>query len=130
MRVVVDANALFGALIRDSTNRRIILHGVHDLFVPRWIWDELTRKEAMLLAKAGVPHSAFYLALERIRSNVSMVPQQAIWPHIDAAFAAGVDRKDVPYIAAALAIDGAVWSHDRPLADRAPVPVVTTADLA
>jgi predicted nucleic acid-binding protein len=50
--IVVDANILFGALLRDSTNRNLMLHGNLDLHAPEWLWDELTRNREFLVKKS------------------------------------------------------------------------------
>ena len=129
--LVVDANVLFGALLRDSTNRNLILHGQLDLHAPDWLWDELERNRAFLVKKSRVTNAAFDLLMEGLRDHVRSIPLAAIEPHMEAALGRlnDEDELDAPYVAAALAIGGGVWSHDKALGEKAGVPVFTTGEI-
>lgn len=129
--LVVDANVLFGALLRDSTNRRLILHGQLELHAPAWLWDELERNRPFLIKKSRASREAFDLLIEGLKEHVRSVPLAAIEAHIATALGRLLedDELDAPYAAAALAIGGGVWSHDKALCERAGVPVYTTGEI-
>lgn len=129
--LVVDANALFGALLRDSTNRNLILHGQLDLHAPEWLWDELERNRAFLVKKSGAPDAAFDLLIEGLQDHVRSIPLATIEPHMETALERldEEDEFDAPYVAAALAIEGGIWSHDKTLGTNAGVPVYTTGEI-
>lgn len=129
--LVVDANVLFGALLRDSTNRNLILHGQLDLHAPDWLWGELERNKAFLVKKSRATNAAFDLLIEGLQDHVRSIPLATIEPHMPVALErlGKRDELDAPYVAAAVAINGGVWSHDKALAKRAGVPVLTTRDI-
>lgn len=129
--LVVDANVLFSALLRDGTTRHVILYGDFDLHAPEHLFDELTRNRAYLVAKSGATEGAFDLLLDAMRDRIRVIPTEVIRPHVAGAIAAlgKKDELDAPYVAAALAIRGGLWTQDKRLAKKARIPVFTTADL-
>ena len=129
--LVVDANILFGALLGDNTNRNLILHGQLDLHAPEWLWDELERNRSYLVKKSRATDAAFDLLMEGLRDYVRSIPLATIEPHMETALERldGQDEFDAPYIAAALAIEGGVWSHDKMFGAKAGVPVLTTGEI-
>lgn len=128
----MDANVLFSALLREGTTRHLILHAGLDLHTPADLWEEFERNRAYLVGKSGASEGSFDLLLEALRARIADVPMEVIRPHLNVALRrlGPADRLDAPYVAAALAIEGAVWSHDKRLARKARVRVVTTAELA
>ena len=129
-RVVLDANILFGALLRDGTTRRLLLYGGLDLHTPAAIWGEFERNRAYLLAKSKATEAAFDLLVEALRDRVSEVPVAVVRERMEEAEASlgGNDELDAPYVAAALAIGATLWTQDKGLLAKAPVPVLNTAD--
>lgn len=123
---------MFSALLRDGTTRHHILHGRLDLHTPADLWQEFERNRAYLVAKSRTAEASFDLLLEALRARIADVPMEVIRPHLGEAFRrlGRADRLDAPHVAAALAIGGGVWSHDKRLARRADVRIVTTAELA
>lgn len=128
---VVDANVLFAALLRDSTTRHLLLYGDLELHTPDHIWDEFERNRQHLLEKSRATEPAFDLLVESLDARLADIAPQVIEPHLDDALEAiGESHElDAPYVAAAVAIDGSLWTHDKRLQDRAPVPVLTTSDV-
>jgi predicted nucleic acid-binding protein len=130
-RIVVDANVLLGALLRDGTTRRLLLYGGLDLHTPETIWAEFGRNRAHLLAKSRATQAAFDLLVEALRDRIAGVPLALIRQHLgEAEVSLGAsDMLDAPYVAAALALGATLWTQDKALQAKAPVPVVSTADV-
>lgn len=129
--IVVDANVLFAALLRDGATRHILLFGRLDLHTPEHFFDEFARNRPYLLAKSRATEAAFDLLVDSLRDRVADVPLAVIRPHLARALeeTGRKDALDAPYVAAGLAIGGALWTHDRRLAAKISVPILTTADL-
>lgn len=129
--VVVDANVLFAALIADGTTRHLLLHAGLDLRSPATIWDEFDRNRGELVAKSRTTEAAFDLLVDLLRDRIADVPLAAVRPHLDDAVDAlgPAHRLDAPYVACAMAVGGTLWSQDKALGERAPVPVVATAEV-
>lgn len=129
--VVVDANVLFAALIADGTTRHLLLHSSLDLRSPGTIWEEFDRNRDELVDKSNATDAVFELVVDLLRDRVAYVPLPAIRPYLGDAMEALGDahRLDAPYVACALAVGGTLWSQDKGLGKRAPVPVVTTGEV-
>ena len=51
MKLVLDSNIIFSALIKKSTTRNIILSDVFELQAPDYIFSEITKHKELLLKK-------------------------------------------------------------------------------
>jgi len=129
--VVVDANVLCSALLRDGTTRRLLLYGGLDLHTPGIIWREFERNRAYLLKKSRATVAAFDLLLDALRDLIGEVPLALIGERMGEAEESlgGEDSLDAPYVAAAVALGAALWTQDKALRATAPVPVVSTEEL-
>lgn len=131
MPIVVDANVVFAAFLRDGKTRELILDRGLDLRTPPWLWDGVAARYAWIQQKTGLPRRALDELLMQLRDRITDIPAVAIEVHRQAAIrrTKRSGRKDAPYVAAVLAVDGVLWTHDARLAREAGVPTVTTADL-
>lgn len=129
--IVVDANIAFAAFIADGATREIILDRGLDLRTPPWLWEEIAGRYDWLLEKTKLSRPALDELLRQIRDRIVDIPEGAIEQQREEALelAGKAGRKDAPYIAAVLAVDGTLWTHDKTLADEAPIDTVTTGRL-
>lgn len=128
--IVVDANVLFSAMVHDGTTRHLLMYAGLDLHTPAHIWTEFARHRAYLLKKSRSTEAAFDLLLDSLRHRIGDVPLPLIRERLAEAEAAlGSGSLDAPYVAAALALGATLWTQDKPLREKAPVPVVDTADI-
>ncbi|HEX9710581.1 MAG TPA: PIN domain-containing protein [Candidatus Thermoplasmatota archaeon] len=129
--VVVDANVLFGALLRDGTTRHLLLYGGLALHTPSHIWSEFERNRTYLLKKSRATDAAFSLLLDSLRDRIADVPLTLIRERMEEATEnlGSTGSLDAPYVAAALALGATLWTQDKELKRKAPVPVVSTADV-
>lgn len=129
--IVVDANILFSALLRDGATRHLLLYTELDLHTPDHIWNEFDRNREHLLEKTNATAAAFDLLLDSLRDRIADLPPQVLRNHLgEARDAVGEDDQlDAPYVAAALALDEALWTQDKRLREQAPVPVLGTGEI-
>jgi predicted nucleic acid-binding protein len=129
--VVVDANIVFAAFIRDGATRELILDRGLDLRSPPWLWDEVAARYAWLLQKSGLSPPVLDELLRQVRTRIADVPEELILAHkAEAIKRAGKSgKKDAPYIAAVLAVQGVLWTHDEQLARDGRIETVTTKEL-
>lgn len=116
MRLVVDANVLISALLRDGTTRHQLFTTEAHLFAPRFLQDEIHRHRDMILKRSELDDDALDELIATILDQIIWVPDDAIEPYLDPAAKAlaDVDPKDVPYLACALAVEAdGIWSRDR-----------------
>lgn len=129
--IVVDANVVFAAFVRDGATREIILDRQLDLRSPPWLWEEVAARYGWLLAKSRLTRPALDELLRQIRDRITDIPEAAIQGKREEALkrVRRSGRKDAPYVAAVLAVDGVLWTHDARLAKEADVETLTTAQL-
>lgn len=129
--IVVDANIVFAAFIRDGATRELILDRGLDLRSPPWLWDEVATRYDWLRTKSGLDRASLDELLRQVRSRIADIPAGLIEAHRADAIARTKKsgRKDAPYVATVLAVDGVLWTHDTKLAKEGFVPTVTTAAL-
>src|SRR3990170_2929035 len=96
--IVVDANIVFAAFIRDGATREIILDRELDLRSPPWLWGEVAARYGWLQEKTGLPAPVLDELLRQLRDRITDIPEPAIEAHREEALkrvgAAG--RKDAP----------------------------------
>ena len=71
------------------------------------------------------------MVLDTLFDELILVSDRDLKPHLQAAHAAigDTDADDVPYLAAALATDAAIWSDDGDFTKQSRVDVYTTSDM-
>ena len=129
---MVDANVLISALMRDSTTRRLLVLGGHELHVPEYVFEEIEVHREELCSRADLTLDAFREVLGILRSHLAEHKVSDYGQQLDPALQLLKDRdvKDAPYVALALSLraDG-LWTQDRGLDSMEGVRVVRTADL-
>jgi len=114
-RLVVDANILIAAYLRDSTVRRLLRFSFLELMAPEFLLEEFAKHLPELKGRTGLSSAMAEELAERLGRFLILIPPEetaAEWDRAADAMAS-IDPRDVPYPAAALAIpcDG-VWSDD------------------
>ncbi len=129
MKIVVDANVIIAALTRPAITREVLLYPYVDYYTPDFYREELRDHEAEIKEKVGPTYDS---AIGLISAKLKVVPYGDYEPWLGEAEAAvgKIDRDDIPYIAAALAIvaDG-LWSYDMHLAKQSAVKIVSIKEL-
>jgi predicted nucleic acid-binding protein len=128
MRLVLDANVVLSAALRDGAVRRALATADADLFAPAFLQAELDKHLPAIARRAGVRVADARAALDRLVADVIWVEPRDIQSRWDEAYGAlgGIDAKDVPYLACALAVGAdAIWSFDQDFDSQKLVPRVT-----
>ena len=104
MRLVIDANRIFAALIRDSTTRKMLVEKEFNLYVPQFVLEEITKHINELEEKTGLSKSVLKQKIEEliILSEIKVIPPVEIKPFIEEAKKISPDPDDVEYVALAL----------------------------
>lgn len=129
--IVIDANIVFAAFIKDGATREIILDRGLDLRSPPWLWEEVAARYDWILEKSKSPETLLDQLLRQVRARITDVPEDLILMHKEEALkrTGKAGKKDAPYIAAVLAVDGVLWTHDGPLQRAGQVETITTKQL-
>lgn len=132
MKLIVDTNILFKALIKSSKVRAILLSPNHQFYIPEYALEEVEKHLPLLIAKTGLSEEEVKLALSILLTNIRVVPSEYVsakWDEADQTIGS-IDKGDVPFVAASLSMtcDG-IWSDDKDLKRQRRVKVWSTGEM-
>lgn len=116
MKVIIDTNILMASLIADSVIRRMLVSKKVTFCLPEFALEEVEKHKEELKAKAGYSEEEFQSLKKLVMENVFIVPEGVIKIHMKEALRVmkDIDRKDAPFIAAAIAINAkGILSFDK-----------------
>ncbi|MEK6937983.1 MAG: PIN domain-containing protein [Nanoarchaeota archaeon] len=131
MRLVVDSNILFAALIRDSTTRKILLHLDYDFFIIKMNYEEIKKYTLEMLEKSKINEASFNIVLDQLLQKCILIEEEKLLNYWEEAkkIMLKIDSGDVPFIAAALATGADIWSDDLHFNQQKKIKVWKTKDL-
>ena len=132
MKIIIDSNILFSALIRDSFTRRLILEYEEQFLFPEFIFEEMEKHKEELFRKSGMTTEDLNKLLQLIIKKILIVPNSILIPYRKEALEIikEIDIDDVLFIACALAYPNSIlWSNDKDLKKQNKVTVLSTAEI-
>jgi len=131
MKLVLDSNYIFSALIRKSTTRNIILSDVFDLHAPEYIFTEITKHKELLLRKSKMTDGDFNALLLLLQKHVHFVSKVNYNEKMAVAedILREIDITDSPFLALAMALNCSIWSNDGHFKQQDKIGVYTTKEL-
>jgi len=130
MDLVIDANVLFSALIKDSSTYNLLFSGSFHLFTPEYIFTELEKYKAELLEKTERRGEEFFRLVETLKRRIIIVPLEELVPYVKEAEKITPDPNDMVYFALALKLNCAIWSNDKKLKEQDKIKVYNTHELS
>jgi len=133
MRIILDSNILFSALIKNSFTRKKLLEYQGHFLFPEIIFQEIEKHKEELRKKSSTPPEEFYALLELLLKKVEIVPTSQIVQLKGRALEIieNIDRDDVLFIACALAFPNSViWSDDKRLKLQKAVKVYSSQEIS
>ena len=76
MDLVVDANILFAALIKESTTRKILFLKYLHLFAPDFLLEEVSKYKEEILTKTGKSEEKFLKILHALRNRLHFIAKE------------------------------------------------------
>ncbi len=131
MKIVLDSNILFSALLRESTTRRVLLLIEDELFLPYAVFEELEEHKEELLKKSGLYEKEFNELLSMLLGRVKIVPFTELESKKKEAIliVESIDPDDAMFIAACLSLNAVLWSEDKALKCQRKIRVINTKEL-
>lgn len=130
MKLVVDANILFAALIKEGSTAELLISDKLQLFAPEFLFEEFSKYKDLILKKTHRSNKEFNQFLDILKEQITIVPKKEITPFIDKAEKISPDPKDSIYLALALALNSNVWSNDKKLKEgQKKVTILSTEEL-
>ena len=129
MELVVDANILFSALIKDSLTAELLFDERLKLYAPEFIVDEFMKHQGLILKKTSRTKSDFVQIMHDLKEIITVIPEEEYSENINGAKSVSPDDKDVLYFALAMKLKCAIWSNDKLLKEQNKVKVYSTPDI-
>jgi len=130
MKLIVDANVLFAALIKEGSTAELLISDKLQLFAPEFLFTEFAKYKQLILRKTHRNEEEFNHFLEILKEQISIVPKKEITPFMDEANKISPDPKDTIYLALAIALKSNIWSNDKKLKqDQTKITIYSTDEL-
>jgi predicted nucleic acid-binding protein len=115
MILVIDANILFSALIKNSTTADLIFDKALELYACEFMIDEFFKYEDMITRKTHRTREEFVMTMHQLNDIITVIPQEEYLQFMRRAGVITPDEKDTAYIALALKLGCGIWSNDKEL---------------
>lgn len=114
MHLVVDANVLIAAFLKDSITRKLLLDDRLNLITPEHGFMEVRRVllRKPMLKRIGLYPATFEKLWEVITSRIHTFPKYSYNQTIMEALHLAVHPEDSPYIALAMQFRCPIWTND------------------
>lgn len=131
MELVVDANILIAALLKDNATRKILILNNHTYSIPEYLIDEIIKHLSELAEKSSMPKEVLTeILLEIIHAaNIQIIPLTELNSYYDRAKRISPDIDDAYYFALALRNNCTIWSNDKKLKTQSQVRVLNTHEI-
>ena len=130
MKIVIDANRIVAALIKQSTTRDILLDEAFEFVTPDHTLSEIEGHREELQKKAKLTTEEFDVLLALLFERITILPKSVYSGFIDDCKDLIEDADDVPYLATCLASrSSGIWSHDPHFLKQKMASVFTNIDM-
>lgn len=104
MELIIDANILFSALIKDSHTRNFLLLSEHTFYTSEFVFDEVKKHINVISEKTLLSNDEIKFLLDDIitLANIKIIPANDYESYIEKAKQICPDINDVQYFALAL----------------------------
>jgi predicted nucleic acid-binding protein len=104
MKLVVDANILFSALIKKGKTSELLLDLSLELFTPEYVLIEFENHRQEILDKTKRTHEEFNEIFEILKEIIKIIPKEDFQENLDIANKISPDPDDTMYFALAMKI--------------------------
>jgi|SRR3989344_6288147 len=129
MILIIDANVLFSALIKDSLTTELIFNEELTLYTCDFILDEFHKYEQEIMKKTHRTREEFTTIMHQLKEIIAIIPQKEYSEFIPEAEKFSPDPKDVMYFALAIKLKGSIWSNDKQLKKQERIKVYSTSEI-
>lgn len=129
-RIVIDANRIIAALIKEGISRAIIFDSRFEFISPDYIIEELNNHKIEIMNKAKIDEKEFDVLLSILFEKITIFPKSEYGSFLDEAGKMIKDWGDIPYLALALSAsaDG-IWSDDKDFLEQDRIKIFSTRDV-
>lgn len=121
MRIVVDTNIVFSAILNTSSLIGELLFNSEnqfDFYSSEFVEVEMLKYSPKLMKATSMRKEQLEIAIRQVFNNIHLISNEIISPeHWMEAYqlTSSVDEKDTPFVATAISMDAALWTGDKKL---------------
>lgn len=130
MKIVIDANRLIAALIKEGMTRKILLNAEFQFISPDYLLSEINKYREELLKKTNLAPEDFETLVEMLFEYIEIIPRDEYDSIIEKYKGQLRDEGDLPYLATCAALEAeGIWTHDPHLLQQSIVKTFTNIHL-
>lgn len=129
MKLVIDANIIFAALIKAGSTADLIASPKLQLHGPPFLFEEFEKYESYLLEKTHRTPADFKQYVVVLKTNIHAMPFSQFEDHYTHAKDLSPDPKDALYFALAMKLNCPIWSNDKRLKKQDEITILTTTEI-
>ena len=133
MKLIVDVNVILSALVKEGTSFKVFaLNSIlkkFEFYAPEFMLSEFNKHKEKILKISKLKREVFEKILELIFSQIEIVPSNIFSDFIPKAEKIVRDKKDVHYVALALALNSPIFSGDPDLKEVKVIKVYSPREL-
>ncbi len=132
MELVVDANILLAALLKDAVTRELLVDSRLRLYAPEYLVSETLhhlKADADLRRRIPLQTAELQELFYQLTQEIETVPRKLYISQLAHALKIAPHRQDAHYLALALVFNMPVWSNDRGMCDQSEVKVYKTGEI-
>ena len=132
MRLIVDANIIISALIKESVTRSILIESSVEFYTVEYTFDEIKKHLGYISEKNSLTIDKNKKVLDILSNYIHIFEAKYYIDYLNEAqkIIGKIDERDVPYIALALAINNdGIWSNDKHFEKQDEIRIWKTKDI-
>ena len=129
MDIVVDANIIFAALVKEGSTENLLFSDYLHLFAPEYLLLEIKEHEEEILEKTKRTNEDFSKLLGIFERRIYFVPFDEFKQFMEEAKKLTTDKDDAIYLALCIAVKMPLWSNDKTFKEQNRIEVYNTTEL-
>lgn len=131
MKLIIDANVLIAALIKNDITADLLYSQNLQLFAPTQLLVEVRKYKDLIQQKSGVNDDKFEKLLMAFKRRITFIENEEFIDLLNKAEKISPDKSDTHYVGLSLKLNMSIWSNDKALKDEQDsVTVYNTNDVA
>lgn len=131
-QIVIDANVLIAALLKDGRTRQLLLNNREFEFcLPAYLRLEILKYSGEFAKRLNKPEKEIRRTMKQLIEMAKMreFKRQDYKEFLSEAKEISPDLKDAPYFALALKLNAPIWTNDKLLKNQQKIRIISTAEF-
>ncbi len=130
MELIVDANIVFAALVKEGLTIELLLEPELHLSAPEFLFEEIEKHKEEIFKKTHRTKEEVEELLEILKIKIDIIPKESFEVFLEQSEKISPDPNDCAYFALALKLRIPIWTNERDLKEKqSTVKVYNTKDL-